>query len=74
MTRRAQLKEWINQPTQMQQDASNSNNILNSNTPVTLDGVESYGFTALHFASYHGNSALLDLLVDAGANVYATNR
>jgi ankyrin repeat protein len=32
------------------------------------------GFTALHFAAYHGNPRTIDLLVDAGANVYATNK
>lgn len=32
------------------------------------------GFTALHFASYHGNPRTIDLLVESGANIYATNK
>jgi len=28
----------------------------------------------LHFAAYHGNARMIDLLVEAGGNVYATNR
>ena len=31
------------------------------------------GFTALHYASYHGNSKMIDLLVSAGADIYAVN-
>jgi ankyrin repeat protein len=47
---------------------------MNSNTPQTFEAFDSVGFTALHFASYHGNPKMIDLLVDCGANVYATNR
>lgn len=32
------------------------------------------GFTALHFASFHGNMGLIRLLVKHGANVKAQNR
>lgn len=47
---------------------------MTSNTPNTFEAFDSVGFTALHFAAYHGNPRLIDLLVDAGANVYATNK
>jgi ankyrin repeat protein len=47
-----------------------------SNTPASIDGMaeSSYGFTALHFASFHGNPKSIDLLVDHGADVYAKNK
>lgn len=35
---------------------------------------DSCGFTALHFAAYHGNPRMIEALVDSGANVYATNK
>lgn len=47
---------------------------MSSNTPMTIDGLDSCGFTALHFASYHGNNLMIDLLIDSGANIYATNK
>jgi ankyrin repeat protein len=32
------------------------------------------GFTAVHFASFHGNLTMIRYLIDRGANVFATNR
>lgn len=32
------------------------------------------GFTALHFASFHGNMVLVRMLVGYGANVFAKNK
>lgn len=32
------------------------------------------GFTALHFASFHGNMKLIKYLIDHGASVYAKNK
>lgn len=32
------------------------------------------GFTALHFASFHGNMKLIKMLMKHGANVYAINK
>ena len=32
------------------------------------------GFTALHFAAFHGNMDLIRLLVNNGANIYEVNR
>lgn len=32
------------------------------------------GFTALHFASFHGNMSLIKMLMKLGANVYAINK
>lgn len=32
------------------------------------------GFTALHFAAFHGNMKLIRFLVDLGGNVYAKNK
>jgi ankyrin repeat protein len=32
------------------------------------------GFSALHFASFHGNPKLIKLLVALGANIYAKNK
>jgi ankyrin repeat protein len=32
------------------------------------------GFTALHFASFHGNMRLIKYLIKNGANVYAKNK
>ncbi|CDW90669.1 dhhc zinc finger domain containing protein [Stylonychia lemnae] len=78
INRRALLKNWVNQPTinpeQNPNQNLNSNTFLTSNTPQTFDNQDSFGFTALHFASYHGNAKMIEMLVDAGANVYATNR
>ena len=31
------------------------------------------GFTALHFASFHGNMSLIHLLMSQGADVHAKN-
>ena len=31
------------------------------------------GFTPLHYASYYGNHKMIDMLVSAGADVYAVN-
>ena len=47
---------------------------MTSNTPATFEINDSCGFTALHFAAYHGNPRIIELLVDSGANVYATNK
>ena len=54
-----------------------SQGLFNSN--ITPGGAQTFdvdicGFTALHFASYHGNPKMIDLLIEAGANPYATNR
>lgn len=57
-----------------------SNNVSNSaypnNSGPLIEGTTDSrcGFTALHFASYHGNPKMIDLLVENGANVYATNK
>ena len=32
------------------------------------------GFTALHFASFHGNIRIIKLLVKHGANVFVQNK
>jgi ankyrin repeat protein len=32
------------------------------------------GFTALHFASFHGNMKLIKMLISHGANIHAKNR
>jgi ankyrin repeat protein len=32
------------------------------------------GFTALHFASFHGNGSLIKFMVKHGADIYAKNR
>ena len=32
------------------------------------------GFTALHFASFHGNMPLIRMLMKQGANVFAINK
>ncbi len=32
------------------------------------------GFTALHFAAFHGNMKTIRLLMENGANVYAKNK
>jgi palmitoyltransferase len=32
------------------------------------------GFTALHFASFHGNMKIMRLLIDNGANIFAVNK
>lgn len=47
---------------------------MTSNTPNTFDAFDSVGFTALHFASYHGNPNLINILIESGANTYATNK
>ena len=31
------------------------------------------GFTPLHYASYHGNPRMIEILIDAGADMYAQN-
>ena len=31
------------------------------------------GFTPLHYASYHGNAKMIDMLISAGADIYAEN-
>mmetsp|Transcript_40416 Transcript_40416/g.38905 ORF Transcript_40416/g.38905 Transcript_40416/m.38905 type:complete len:284 (-) Transcript_40416:64-915(-) len=75
INRRQILKEWINQPTQVLQGQADSQS--NNTDPMNFQPVdisESCGFTALHFASYHGNHAMLQMLVEAGANAYATNK
>ena len=53
---------------------SNNNNFNTENTPQTIEVMESFGFTALHFAAYHGNARMIEMLVESGANVYATNK
>ena len=32
------------------------------------------GFTALHFASFHGNLKIINILIANGANVFAVNK
>lgn len=32
------------------------------------------GFTAMHFASFHGNMTLVKMLVKYGGNIYARNK
>ena len=41
---------------------------------INLNGQGDDGFTALHFASFHGNIKLVEYLVKNGANVFAVNR
>ena len=31
------------------------------------------GFAPLHYASYHGNPKMIDMLIAAGADIYAEN-
>ena len=70
------MKEWVNKATLsdtiLQEEASNNdrdNAFGSDEDSSTLGG----GFTALHYASYHGNHRMIDMLVSLGADVYAVN-
>lgn len=40
---------------------------------IDLPGKNSEGFTALHFAAFHGNVNILKCLVKNGANIFCKN-
>lgn len=72
------LKEWVNRATVSLKDANND--IYSWNYDPNQGDIDfsnsldrSGGFTPLHYASYHGNYKIIDMLVSIGANVYAEN-
>eukprot|EP00349_Pseudokeronopsis_sp_Brazil_P002034 CAMPEP_0202962044 /NCGR_PEP_ID=MMETSP1396-20130829/6144_1 /ASSEMBLY_ACC=CAM_ASM_000872 /TAXON_ID= /ORGANISM="Pseudokeronopsis sp., Strain Brazil" /LENGTH=274 /DNA_ID=CAMNT_0049682345 /DNA_START=281 /DNA_END=1105 /DNA_ORIENTATION=+ len=55
--KRSVLKDWINERI----------------APCNSGTVADFGFTPLHYAAYKGNPTIIQMLVDFGANIYATN-
>lgn len=41
---------------------------------INLHSKGEEGFTALHFASFHGNLKTISLLIKHGASIYAKNK
>ena len=71
------IREWVNRATKVgkgsQLDILSQQEMLerelNYDDSLELNG----GFTPLHYASYHGNPKMIDLLIAAGADIYAEN-
>ena len=38
-----------------------------------VDDKSSRGFSALHFAAYHGNVEMIELLINLGADIFIKN-
>jgi ankyrin repeat protein len=72
------LKAWINMTTIVPDFHTSRNEIASGENNLkqytSLESFDSCGFTALHFASYHGNPRIIDILMECGANAYATNK
>ena len=57
------MKEWVNRATKL-----TKGDILSQKEADLNDG-----FSPLHYASYHGNAKLIDMLIEAGADIYVEN-
>lgn len=67
------LKAWVNRATLPGKEETKEPKTATLHNTSSLSEDLDAGFTALHYASYHGNPAMIDLLLTAGADMYAIN-
>ena len=70
-------REWVNRATKVtkgsQLDILSQKEVLGNEQEFLESSELNGGFTPLHYASYHGNPKLIDMLIEAGADIYAEN-
>ena len=71
------IREWVNRATKVtkgsQLDILSQKEMLEYEQDYGNSQDLNGGFTPLHYASYHGNPKLIDMLIQAGADIYAVN-
>ena len=67
-------QSWLQQAWRLQQSGEQNPDLRQAVRKALLSKKDRYGNTALHLAAWNGKTAMLDRLVELGANMHAMNK